>query len=525
MQVYGTFDSLADLDDDYGAAVVRLAWAVDRKSGDRPLLCAGVDLLPHEVPPPVLLGERSETVSRRFFLYTHEVQVSARRGLAWFQDAARGIALRPTSDGAFGDPALPSSARFIVGAFAEEPSGSSMVTATARVPFVADWQGNVRVRHLVTADSPTRAWTEAERRIASEWLKTSLHLELEDFPEYAGSVHLIAPNPVFRSIFARREIGGDGKPSVVVAITPRAGRSVEGLDLLVEEERPTGIGILARVALQEDVVRVVLPHTPDRLRKRVLDPRRGVLFEGQFGIAVSFSIAGNIISQVRRVTPTGDGDAYEVPLAGPMRTNTNIPAIVPRPTSAGLLYSGRGERDRRARGSASQQWFRERAPDARVALRKLIGPVRGRVLICDPYFGGDDVVHVVLAVADPSTTVRVLGSAMHLHRMRGKELDAETEGQYLQRRLTEVASAPQSNPVEVHVMRGRKAAPIHDRFVVAGERDEQMWMLGSSINRFGERGTLIVAVPDPKDVWEDLQRVWNESRPLADWLLKGEGPL
>ena len=80
MQVYGTFDSPADLDDDYGAAVVRLAWAVDRKSGDRPLLCAGVDLLPHEVPPPVLLGERSETVSRRFFLYTHEVQGRGRDG-------------------------------------------------------------------------------------------------------------------------------------------------------------------------------------------------------------------------------------------------------------------------------------------------------------------------------------------------------------------------------------------------------------------------------------------------------------
>ena len=60
-----------------------------------------------------------------------------------------------------------------------------------------------------------------------------------------------------------------------------------------------------------------------------------------------------------------------------------------------------------------------------------------------------------------------------------------------------------------------KRPTIHDRFLFAGERH---WMLGASINGFGKRGTLMVIVPDPEPLAEDLRSVWDSSLTLTDWL-------
>jgi hypothetical protein len=62
-------------------------------------------------------------------------------------------------------------------------------------------------------------------------------------------------------------------------------------------------------------------------------------------------------------------------------------------------------------------------------------------------------------------------------------------------------------------MEGKHPA-VHDRFLYVGER---LWMLGSSLNHFGGRGTLMVSVPDPDPVLEDLERVWDDSQELNDW--------
>ena len=63
-------------------------------------------------------------------------------------------------------------------------------------------------------------------------------------------------------------------------------------------------------------------------------------------------------------------------------------------------------------------------------------------------------------------------------------------------------------------MRG-KCPAIHDRFITEPER---LWMLGSSINAFGSRGTMMIAVPDPEPVARDLERVWDDSQALDEYL-------
>ena len=135
---------------------------------------------------------------------------------------------------------------------------------------------------------------------------------------------------------------------------------------------------------------------------------------------------------VRRVEPSS-ADAYEVPLVGPLRTSSII-GTAKTPHGVARLHSAALDRDRRSRGANEQRWFRDRATDAVAALRGLVGPAKGRVFICDPYFGGEDLLRVVAAIRDPTTVVEVLASAMHLKRPRLPG----TEGEHLARRIEEL---------------------------------------------------------------------------------------
>ena len=58
-------------------------------------------------------------------------------------------------------------------------------------------------------------------------------------------------------------------------------------------------------------------------------------------------------------------------------------------------------------------------------------------------------------------------------------------------------------------------AGIHDRFLVI---DDRVFLLGSSLNRFGDRGTMIVQLHAPEIVREELLRELNDGKALHQWL-------
>jgi hypothetical protein len=70
------------------------------------------------------------------------------------------------------------------------------------------------------------------------------------------------------------------------------------------------------------------------------------------------------------------------------------------------------------------------------------------------------------------------------------------------------------NPVSVRVMSG-SPPPLHDRLVTV---DDEMWMLGSSLNAFGSRGTMLLRVLDPTPVMIDVQRLWDDAQDFGSWL-------
>lgn len=492
--------------DDYGSAVLRFAWLVDRRTRERALVCASIEMVPREIPPPPTGDERWLELSRRHFLYARDVVLSGERALEWYRDCRAGKAVRPLADGSVPPASSPGVHLFQIPQMVAEPDTTLLVT-NQRVPFSADRQESPRVQHLMPSDSSLRErWTTEEEGRAKAWLRKETYFDFDLFPEYLGSATMLAPNPLFRSLLLRLDdsISDD---AVTVVLEPRRGADLRGLELVVEDERPTGLRSFA-ARLEGPILTMRFGDRPRVVRERVICPERGLLFEGgpsvfDLGLDMRVGLGGN--RRRVRVPPAAHADAevYEVPLTA-MATRTRVPGRAP-PLAVVLLDAGVRRRRENARAKTEQLWFRDQARDAVLELRKLVGRASFRVEVFDPYFVARDLNNVVLATTDPDVHVRILASARALGR-RGA-------GDDLAVALQEARQAEGANRTEVRVLSRNPA--LHDRFL---RIDDDLWALGSSLGRFGLRGTLLmrVAVPDPFTA--DLELLWQSAPAFEDWL-------
>jgi len=292
-------DPLATLASDYEQAVVHIAWAL-RKKGDgeprRTLLFAWVELLPTEVPPPVDDGdiEGELGTGSDWRIHVRHAVVPAERARQWYLACRQGTAVLPDEGGGLPDQDEKGARTMRLGDLGEEPPWPSLVCVEDRegeTPFCPVWHACPRVHHLVPLVDfdLKKLWPdEQEREQAVAFLKERLHFDLADYPEYWGSVHLVAPNPVFRALEVRWEPAiVEGREAMLFRMMPRVGQEIEGVELSVREDRPTGVGAVRNVKVQRPVVRMVFDHMTDVHSETVTDEARGMLIARRRGIFLS----------------------------------------------------------------------------------------------------------------------------------------------------------------------------------------------------------------------------------------------
>jgi hypothetical protein len=86
-------------------------------------------------------------------------------------------------------------------------------------------------------------------------------------------------------------------------------------------------------------------------------------------------------------------------------------------------------------------------------------------------------------------------------------LGEAAQGDLLARYLEAAKRQDRRTNIEVRVSSG-EPPPIHDRFLI---QDENVWLLGSSLNSFGERGTMAVLLADPTPVKTMLAEEWERA--------------
>jgi hypothetical protein len=512
---------LATLASDYERAVVHIAWALRKKSKERTLLFAWVELLPTEVPPPVddgdiegKLGAKSE-----HRLYVRHVVVPAEQAVRWYLTCRQGTAVLPAEDGHLPDHDKEEGARTIrLGDLGEEPPWPGLVCVEDRegeTPFCPVWHECPRVHHLVPLVDfdLTKLWpSEPARANAVAVLSELLHFDLADYPEYLGSVHLVAPNPVFRELEVRREpVSTEGREAVLFRLLPRVGQDIDGLELSVREDRASGVGAARTVPVHRPIVRMVFDRKPATRSESVTDRTRGMLFASKGGIFIDqFQFSTSFGPSPTRVVQVPGAAPYEVPLQLPASSQSTVEWESRAPQGGPRIQSANLARRRHVR-AGGQRWFSGAKEEATAALRELLYEAQREVLIVDPYFGAAEVNGFALAVGKVDVPVLLLTSAEVL---RKEVREGVEKGDALLAQLKHVASQRYTNKISVRVMTGTRPG-VHDRFFVV---DDRVWLLGSSLSEFGSRGTMMVALPEPAPVREKLLDAWREAEDLEVWL-------
>jgi hypothetical protein len=256
----------------------------------------------------------------------------------------------------------------------------------------------------------------------------------------------------------------------------------------------------------------------------VWDPRRGHLKVSHEAHTFIQSIHIGLGLMEKTVVQMND-ESYEVMRSGKHERSVIGTEHTVSPARIRMVVAYHERKKRNTASAHDQRWFRDQRDDARKLLQGILNEANSQVLIIDPYFGAEELAGFALAVGRTDIPIHILSSAELLKEPAGRESALE-KGEQLLATLRQIEAHEHMNPFEIRVMAGGRPA-VHDRFLSI---DERIWLLGSSLNEFGSRGTMMLALPDPDAVRGDLTKAWEQSEPLEGWVerrrvnrRKGEG--
>jgi hypothetical protein len=500
------------LDGDYKHAVVQVICLLHE--GRYNLVFASAELLPAELPAPPneeLISEKAARLGGNGRIFFRRYVTTAAEALAWYEMCRSGRftmllddAKHPTTN----EPLF------------EEPSWPQLITG-GKFPVSGDVASSVRAHHLY----PTAVPTLLERLFKlhpelQKWCSDRIFASFLRYPELAGSVHLLAPNQVYRSLSVRLHIAEDKSESTAIEITPRAGMPVDGLEAIVIEHRPTGISSYQVQPFGANPYMLVKHHgMVEEVEILIRCPARGLLERQEpSGFVRRINMEMSLTSARKKVTVPGSGgaatDEYEVPISETASSSTLGDTEVPSEIPA-LLRTRERERIRDEEAKRlGQKWFHSSKAEATEFVRSLIQTARERVWIVDPYFATAELFSFALATSRRSVEVVILtGASTILTKDDIVDTTMET-GDMLFQCLQ--AQAENSN-IKVLVMTG-ELPTVHDRFLVI---DNAVWFTGNSLNQIGERAGMMISVPAPLEVIAKLEGIMQDNlrtKPLDVWV-------
>jgi hypothetical protein len=463
------------------------------------LLPKGIEANPNIGRPPDKDGypRRLKISDRAGTLYVQRWHQTPRKAIHWYRSCLSGTMAVPGRS----RKGVPSDNIVSLPELGEDPPWPN--TVVEQVPFWDDeginfWgkrPGGARWHRLLptTPVEVTRDWSLEDWEKARQLLQKEIHIDLFSRSVLLGSCHLLLPNPVFRSSSLRTT---NNDTVLQLDLIPYPGQSLVGLELIIWNQRPWGVSSVMSRPITSPRTSAPIPEGIEETAHAVICPKRGLLLktkESGFIGAVNFEM--NIQTEQRRIqvpprSKKGEAETYHV---GVIDSPVTILAGTPRdPKVLGRL--AQDEDTVRANSIWNQlrvQWFDKDANAGRQAIRDIIGSARKRVDMLDPYFGANDLMSFAVATSVRGLPVRILTSSDYC-----QTLDSEHQiesGELLMRTLHSIRAQDPQLSIDIKVMPGKKS-PIHDRFLIV---DGTTWVLGASLNEFGDRGTLLIRLPPP----------------------------
>ncbi|MGH3630582.1 MAG: VPA1262 family N-terminal domain-containing protein, partial [Sciscionella sp.] len=205
----------------------------------------------------------------------------------------------------------------------------------------------------------------------------------------------------------------------------------------------------------------------------------------------------------------------------PIQVGQQVPMPVPERISTAV-----NQRERAVQAERYHQtWFSDGQRDAALEyIRRRIRAARSEVLVADPYFGANQLMQFLHAVARTDISISILTSRLAFEsqnlensskrstqKIRGRpdsqRANIEVERLQAFEAAMQTFAARGIKKCSAFVLTGR-SPPLHDRFLVI---DNVVLFLGNSLNALGDKASLILDVPEPESIIKRLEGMLSVS--------------
>lgn len=516
--------------DFYAGAVIRLATLQKQRGQAGQLLFATVSLLPHGRPPPPPMkgkslhqcpvGKTGETVFFRRLL------MSAQEAVDWYRVLGSGddkspipsrseernsnydgikIEVSPLID----DPTWPHLGLPIGDGLFAHPSGRSHPA-----PFIGN--SPARIHRRFGSQDGFELMLADDKAVA--FVARRLHVDLRLYREYLGSAALVAPDPVLKQIdHFMIPASADRGERIFYRFVSRAGESLVGLKLTTFDEQGHLLtDFNTRDIPTDGILDLDKGDCIGTYGYVVAHQQHGVLaynppypFLRQIGVN-SHVVTGSVTVSV----PTGDSAnsprmEYQAAQRSPLATQSLIgdAARIPNVISRIAIAASRREKHANAK-KYGQRWFPDGSREE--AMRFIQGELKrakSRVMIADPYLAGLQLGQFLYAVDPETVVVTLLTSSL---AFKSKEQEPSKTDDFNQQ-LTQL----EKNAKVIAKTYVLQSPILHDRFLVI---DDAVWFLGNSLNTLGDKASLIVKLPNPNEVIDQLEDMLIKSISFDDYM-------
>ncbi len=356
---------------------------------------------------------------------------------------------------------------------------------------------------LDTSGATRRLFSEKEYLELSSFVSETINVDLQQYNEFIGSTILCFTNPILRQL--KERLSAD-KKNVLVELYPRLGKTLDGLRVELTDERPNGIGFSLVYRCDMNKQLLSIPYSPYRLRTRLFNTAGEVLYDYSGHFMKNVQINMGLMGPSRRFTirkENGIEETHTIPTVH--YNNVGTPAEQDATPEEMLIAA---EKQRELDLLEDNRAFVYFPPEhasinkAKSIVRELLSRAKNECFICDPYLSASDVIEFALFVGNSGLEVRLISSVAFLIQKVDKDSDT-IHGEKLYEVLESIRTQDPTARIQCRALKGRDKSPLHDRFIVI---DEQVYILGSSLNEFGSRATTLFQVPNPQPLIRQVEQ-------------------
>ena len=507
----------AEIWSDYLFAYVRLVTL--RVENKTHLLFASVELLPKEISPLPAYQVPRGKFPHGVTAMSSTVALNLDAAIRWYENSLLGTITIPGTAG----PACVQTVRL-----APEPRlGSLVVAKTPTVPLA--WNSEPRMHRMVPMEDLPNAvrlmlTAKSEGSGLRSWLVEQCFIDLVAYPDCAGGLVLLAPNPVVRefSHYPLRRLS-DGREVLGLRLVPRIGCVLDTIKARLSEIRPDGVSFMQEIALDPwGEAEVVLPQDVDNTALELSCTERGLLSalpHTRFIRSLDFrtTLIQNTLSiEVPARSSARSNTRYSVPITDSRLTTESHIGQAVENSAVHRLALLLGSRSNPSGTPVEEVVFRNDRELAVLFVRNIVSHALSDVLFVDRYFSFDDVREFALSVWSGSCRIRVLTSALaKWTKPLGHFTTEKLHGDLMLTDMLAINEVRERNGlfrIDVQVM---KELGCHDRFLVA---DDVVWHFGDSFRTLGAGAVSMASkVKDLSLLLPVLHEVSAAAEPFKDY--------